>query len=307
MMNEVLLAARGLTRWFGRRQALHGIDLDLRRGEVLGFLGLNGAGKSTTMQILCGALAPHAGTVEICGHALSTAPRAAKRLLGYLPEEPPLYADMLVDEYLATAAHLRLVPPGHIADAVQRARALCGLGDVGGRLIAHLSKGYQQRVGIAQAIVHSPPVLLLDEPTSGLDPLQIRDVRELIRTLGRDCAIILSTHILPEAQALAQRIVILHEGRIVHDQAQSTLRGLRVRFVQAEVNSVARALATLSEVASARQQGDAWLLETPAPDTLAPALAALAHQHGWGLRELTPDYDALEARFARLTAGAEAA
>lgn len=307
MMNEVLLAARGLTRWFGRRQALHGIDLELRRGEVLGFLGLNGAGKSTAMQILCGALASHGGSVEICGHSLLTAPRCAKRALGYLPEEPPLYGDMLVDEYLATAAHLRQLAPARIADAVERARALCGLGDVGRRLIAHLSKGYQQRVGIAQAVVHAPPVLILDEPTSGLDPLQIRDVRELIRTLGRECAIILSTHILPEAQALAQRIVILHQGRIVHDQAHSALRGLRVRFVQAESIAVQHALASLAEVATARQDGDAWLLETAAPDALAPALAALAHAHGWGLRELTPDYDALEARFARLTAGAEAA
>ncbi|MEQ8661720.1 MAG: ABC transporter ATP-binding protein, partial [Gammaproteobacteria bacterium] len=207
---DVLLAARGLTRRFGHRTALAGIDITLRRGEVLGFLGLNGAGKTTTMQILSGALVADAGRVEVCGHDLARAPRDARAALGYLPQTPPLYDDMLVDEYLALCARLHAIARSAVAAAVARARARCGLADVGGRLIRHLSRGYQQRVGIAQAIVHEPAVLILDEPTNGLDPAQIRDVRALLTGLAGERAVIVSTHVLGEVRTLATRIAILH-------------------------------------------------------------------------------------------------
>ncbi|CAN0506056.1 unnamed protein product, partial [Phaeothamnion confervicola] len=176
------------------------------------------------MKILCGALAASSGTVDIVGHSLAAAPQAAKAELGYLPEVPPLYRDMLVKDYLRACARLHGVATDALSAAVARARQRCGLQDVGARLISHLSKGYQQRVGIAQAIVHEPQVLILDEPTAGLDPGQIRDVRELIRELGRDRAVIVSTHILPEVRALATRIMILHQGRVVHDAAASAVR-----------------------------------------------------------------------------------
>ncbi len=302
MKNEVLLSARGLTRYFGRQQVLHDLDLDLREGEVLGFLGLNGAGKSTTMQILTGALSATAGDVAICGHSLAREPLAARRQLGYLPEDPPLYDDMRVDEYLSACARLHGLPTNAVAAGVARARARCGLADVGQRLIGHLSKGYRQRVGIAQAIVHDPRVLVLDEPTSGLDPLQIRDVRALIRELGRECAVIVSTHILPEVQLLASRIVILHHGRIVHDTPMASERGwLRVRL---RMTLSPATLASVNGVLSVRDAGaGAWLLETSDAEALAADFAEHAAAGGWGLIELLPGYDELEDRFARLTTG----
>lgn len=305
MMDEVLLAARGLTRYYGIHQVLHNIDMSLRRGEVLGFLGQNGAGKSTTMQILSGALMPSSGRVEICGASLATEPLEAKAELGYLPEVPPLYSDMLVDEYLSGCARLRRVEAGAIAEAVVRCRARCGLADVGQRLIGHLSKGYQQRVGIAQAIVHEPSVLVFDEPTAGLDPVQIRDVRALIRELGRDRAIIVSTHILPEVQTLASRIVILHHGRVVYDApVAAASRWMRVRFLQ---DPGAGALAALIGVKSVTAAEDGWVLEVEDAKAVAVAVTTRAVSANWGLLELHPNYDALEQLFMRLTTGGDSA
>ena len=304
MNDEVLLAARGLSRYYGARQALCGVDIVLTRGEILGFLGQNGAGKSTTMQILCGALAASSGTVEIGGCDLASAPLAAKAQLGYLPEIPPLYRDMLVDDYLAACARLHGLAADAVRGAVASARQRCGLNDVGTRLIAHLSKGYQQRVGIAQAIVHDPQVLILDEPTAGLDPGQIREVRELIRELGRQRAIIVSTHILPEVRALATRIVILHHGRVVHDGQASAVRRLRVRLRH---DPGSAALCALPGVATVDIGPQGWLLSVADPEAAAQAFAAHAVAAGWGLIELDPDYDDLEQRFLALTSGAQPA
>lgn len=302
MNDKVLLAAHGLTRYYGARQALCGVDIVLARGEILGFLGQNGAGKSTTMQILCGALAASSGTVEIGGHSLADAPHAAKALLGYLPEIPPLYRDMLVDDYLRACARLHGVAADAVATAVARARQRCGLHEVGARLISHLSKGYQQRVGIAQAIVHEPQVLILDEPTAGLDPGQIRDVRELIRELGRERAVIVSTHILPEVRALATRIIILHQGRVVHDAAVSAVRRLRVRLRRDPGVAALSAVAGVSEVTMSPR---GWLLTVSCPDSAAETFAAAAVAANWGVLEIDPDYDDLEHLFMQLTSGAE--
>ncbi len=303
MNDKVLLAAHGLTRYYGARQALCGVDIVLARGEILGFLGQNGAGKSTTMQILCGALAASSGTVEIGGHSLATAPHAAKAQLGYLPEIPPLYRDMLVDDYLSACARLHGVAAETVAAAVARSRQRCGLNEVGARLISHLSKGYQQRVGIAQAIVHEPQVLILDEPTAGLDPGQIRDVRELIRELGRERAVIVSTHILPEVRALATRIMILHHGRVVHDAPASAVRRLRVRLRR---DPGAAALLALSDVVEVVASPRGWLLTVSDPDSAAESFAAAAVATNWGVLEIDPDYDDLEHLFMQLTGGAEA-
>lgn len=302
MNDEVLLAARGLSRYYGARQAVCDVDIVLKRGEILGFLGQNGAGKSTIMQILCGALAASHGTVEIGGQALASAPLAAKAQLGYLPEIPPLYRDMLVDDYLSACARLHGVRADAVGAAVASARQRCGLNEVGGRLIAHLSKGYQQRVGIAQAIVHDPRVLILDEPTAGLDPGQIREVRELIRDLGRERAIIVSTHILPEVRALATRIVILHHGRVVHDAPAAAVRRLRVRLRDDPGHA---ALAALPGVAAAQSSEHGWMLNVADPEAAATAFAAHAVAAGWGLIELEPDYDDLEQRFLAVTSAAD--
>lgn len=302
MADEVLVAASGLNRYYGNQQALHDVDITLRRGEVLGFLGLNGAGKTTTMKILAGALRPHEGTVESCGASLATQPLQAKKSIGYLPEIPPLYDEVQVNDYLIWCARLRGMPRGAIRPAVDQACAQCGLPDVDPRLIGHLSKGYQQRIGIAQAIVHSPAVLILDEPSSGLDPRQIRAVRDLIGTLARERAIIVSTHILPEVQILTIRIMILHDGRVVHDAPVGASNDrLRVRF-HSELSGTV--LGSISGVRHAHSTGGGgWVLEVDNCEDVAQAVADRAVAEDWGLIELQPNYDALEHLFMRLTGG----
>ena len=218
------ISARGLTRRFGAQTAVKRVDLELNRGEVLGFLGPNGAGKTTTMQMLTGNLAPSEGEIAICGIDLLARPTAAKARIGYLPETPPLYRDLTVDEYLALAVRLHRVPRAQRREAVRRAKERCGLNDVGRKLIGTLSKGYQQRVGVAQAIAHEPDVVILDEPTVGLDPNQIRDMRALIRELGSAHSVILSTHILPEVEAICDRVQIMHRGDIVYAETVTNVK-----------------------------------------------------------------------------------
>ncbi|HZW24796.1 MAG TPA: ABC transporter ATP-binding protein [Gallionella sp.] len=220
---EITLSARKLTRRFGNRHIIHDVSLTLRRGEVLGLLGHNGAGKSTTMQMLTGCLLPDSGNIEICGIDLLRQPILAKKHLGYLPETPPLYRELRVDDYLAFAARLRGIENGKVAAALAQAKQRCGLEAVGGKIIATLSKGYQQRVGIAQAIVHDPEVVVLDEPTVGLDPAQIRDIRALIRELGDRSSVILSTHLLGEVESLCDRVEIMQKGRLIYGDTTAAL------------------------------------------------------------------------------------
>jgi gliding motility-associated transport system ATP-binding protein len=212
----ITLSAHNLVRRFGKHGVVRGVSLYLRRGEVLGLLGHNGAGKSTTLQMLSGVLQPHGGEIEICGFDLARQPAQAKACIGFLPETPPLYRDMPVDGYLAFAAGLRLVPRKKIKDAVTEAVGKCGLTEVRGKIIGTLSKGFQQRVGIAQAIIHHPEVIILDEPTVGLDPAQIRDIRALIRELGNAHSVVLSTHLLGEVENVCDRVEIMHEGRLIY-------------------------------------------------------------------------------------------
>ncbi|MCP5200523.1 MAG: ABC transporter ATP-binding protein [Gammaproteobacteria bacterium] len=301
MTNEVLLEARGLVRRYGRHVALAGIDLVLRRGEVLGFLGLNGAGKSTTLQILAGALAPHAGRAAIAGHDLARHPRAARAALGYLPQVPPVIDDIRVDEYLELCARLQGVDRSARPAALARARARCGLDDVGARLVRHLSQGYRQRLGLAQAIVHDPAVLLLDEPTTGLDPVQIRDVRALVADLGRDHAVIVSSHILSEVRALASRVVILHAGRIVHDGDNRATGSVCLRT--ARPLDPAALPAAMAPVALPDGR---WLVSGIGDEDDVAALASAVVGSGAGLTELVRDADDLERLFMQLTAGAAA-
>lgn len=238
---SVTVSAQNLCRNFGKYAAVRGVDLELKRGEILGLLGPNGAGKTTTMRMLTGNLAPSCGSLEICGVDLLDKPRDAKASIGYLPETPPLYQEMSVDEYLRFVARLHRMSHHKIQFALDKVKQRCGLSDIGRRQISTLSKGYQQRVGIAQAIIHDPDVIILDEPTVGLDPNQMREIRSLIRELGATHSVILSTHILYEVEAVCDRVQIMHQGRIVFSDTQSGLKqrevGLEDIFLQLTMNN----------------------------------------------------------------------
>lgn len=219
----LVLSAHNLWRKYGHRVAVHEVNLQLKRGEVLGLLGPNGAGKSTTLHMLTGNLAPSNGSVSICGIDLREKPQEAKSHLGFLPETPPLYWDMTVDEYLLFAARLHRVDKKLIKAALNNVKQRCGLEHYGKDLLGTLSKGYQQRVGIAQAIIHHPDVIILDEPTVGLDPNQMREIRALIRELSTDSSVILSTHILSEVENVCDRVQLMHKGSVVLDQTVAQL------------------------------------------------------------------------------------
>jgi ABC-2 type transport system ATP-binding protein len=302
---DITLSAHRLTRRYGSGLAVAELDLELHRGEVLGLLGPNGAGKSTTMQMLTGNLAPSSGRIAICGIDLLEQPKQAKAKIGYLPETPPLYRELNVDEFLGFCGRLHRIPRGELAHAVQQAKARCGLGDMGKRLIAHLSKGYQQRVGIAQAIIHQPDVVILDEPTVGLDPNQIREIRALIRELAAKHSVILSTHILPEVEAVCDRVQILHHGKIVF---ADSIDGLR-RSRQTEILLLGFARPPTLETfvaatgASAAQLRDNGLFQVSctADSALAQAITQAATANDWGLTQMSPEHTSLEDVFAELT------
>jgi ABC-2 type transport system ATP-binding protein len=224
-----LIQAKSISKRYGDVTAVDGVDFEIGRGEVVGFLGPNGAGKTTTMRILTGFVPPTEGTAVIDGHDIFEDPLAARRSVGYLPETPPLYPEMTVTSYLAYVTRIKDVHRSRRREAIDRALERCGLTQVRRRVIGTLSKGYRQRVGLAQAIVHDPPVLILDEPTVGLDPLQIREIRGLIADLAaaKDGdvrhTVILSTHILPEVEAICPRVIMIHEGRKVIDSPLADL------------------------------------------------------------------------------------
>ncbi len=301
----VLVEVHKLSRFFGPTQALKDVSFSIRRGEILGFLGPNGAGKTTTMEILSGNLAPSEGSVTIAGCDLLEDPRAAKAAIGYLPEQPPLYRELTVDEYLDYCAALNRIPRPARKQARETAKEKCGLHDTGPRLIGHLSKGYRQRVGLAQAIIHMPPVVILDEPTVGLDPIQIREIRLLIRELGRHHSVILSTHILPEVQTTCDRVQIINKGSLV---LNDTIDGL-ARYIRSAAVSVAfrnppdrTLLESLPGVRSVDQQenGRAQIFYDPDQDP-TDAVVQLASERNWGLYEIVPERLSLEQLFVQLT------
>jgi len=211
------LQANGLHRVLGNDIAVSDVSLSLSRGDVLGLLGLNGAGKSTTLKMLCGMLVPDKGTVIVNGYSMNEQPLKARAQIGFLPDQPPLYNDMRVSEYLTLCGQIRGLTGSTLASQLLSTIERCSLGEVRQKLIATLSKGYRQRVGIAQAIIHQPEVVLLDEPSNGLDPQQLEGMRELIRRYAEDHAVVFSTHLLAEAQACCNRVAIIHEGKLTVD------------------------------------------------------------------------------------------
>jgi ABC-2 type transport system ATP-binding protein len=305
---EALIQIQNLSHDYGDLRAVNNISFDLLPGEVLGFLGPNGAGKSTTMQMISGGLPASSGSILLAGIDLIKDPIRAKQQLGYLPENPPLYPEMTVDEYLTYCARLHHIPSRQAGQTIDQAKQRCGLQQQGKRLIANLSKGYKQRVGIAQAILHRPKVIILDEPTNGLDPNQIQQIRALIRELAQECGVLLSTHILPEVQAICDRVQILHQGELVYADHIDRLSGLlgnrlRVRLEQPpepeRLNQLDGILQT-EQLAAGEYQ---LTLEAQAsPAHIAQQLV----ETGWGLLQLQPEQDALEQAFTRLTTGAAA-
>jgi ABC-2 type transport system ATP-binding protein len=305
MTDQILIEAKGLSRRYGPTVAVDALDLTLKQGEILGLLGPNGAGKTTTMKMLAGCLAPSAGGIRINGIDLRQEPKAAKRHLGYLPEQPPVYPELTVDEYLAYCAGLHGIPGKQRAAAVASAKKDCGLADVGRRLVGNLSKGYQQRVGLAQAIIHRPPVVILDEPTVGLDPIQIREIRALITQLGQSHSVILSSHILPEIQAVCGRVMIIDRGRAVYNEPVRKGHGaaLTVEFRRPPRAGDLRSFTGVKQVAEL----GAGRFRLHCEDNADPreALAELAARNNWGLLELRAEGKTLEEIFVELTSGDE--
>ncbi len=254
-----MIKADALTKRYGGLTAIRGVSFEMAKSEVVGFLGPNGAGKTTTMRILTGYLPPSEGSAVVGGFDLARDPREAKRVTGYLPETPPLYPEMRVCDYVRYVARLHDVPRAQVGGKVERALHACGLEQVATRVIRTLSKGYRQRVGLAQAIVHEPSVLILDEPTSGLDPIQIAEIRELIRRLSAEegRTVILSTHILAEVEAICQRVLLIAYGQLRVDASldalreQGSLEQVFVREVQAAAASDEGSAAAARAAASA--------------------------------------------------------
>lgn len=222
-----MIEIQNLTKSYGQIKAVDDISFTVEKGEVLGFLGPNGAGKSTTMNIITGFIPSTEGTVKVCGYDIMESPAEVKQRIGYLPELPPLYMDMTINEYLNFVADLKLVNKKQKKSQISDVMELVKLGDVRGRLIKNLSKGYKQRVGLAQSLLGAPEVLILDEPTVGLDPMQIIEIRKLIKALGKQHTIILSSHILPEVSAVCERVVIINKGKIAAiDTPENLSRGM---------------------------------------------------------------------------------
>ena len=302
---STLIEINNLTRQFGDHCAVDDVSFSLNKGEVLGFLGPNGAGKSTTMKMICGNLTPTVGEIKINGYDMLEQPKLAKAELGFIPEIPPVYPDLTVDEFLGYCAKLHGLRKNSVKKAVTRGKLKCGLTDMGQRLIGNLSKGYQQRVGIAQAILHNPSVIILDEPTVGLDPIQILEIRELIRELGNEHSVILSTHILPEVQQSCSRVQIIHHGKLVLNES---IEGLSQRMkstrltVRFHEHPDEDALKNLADVTGLEKLGQGKYRvhhhqDTPVSDTVA----RLAVTNNWGLLELTPEKHDLEHIFLSTT------
>ncbi len=306
-MNDItLIRAEQLCKSYGQRTAVSGLNLELRQGEILGLLGPNGAGKTTTLKMLSGCLAPSAGKVWIRGVDLGEDPKLAKQAIGYLPERPPVYPELTVDEYLDFCARVHGVAASQRQTAIASAKRDAGLNDAGQRVIGNLSKGYQQRVGIAQAIVHRPPVIILDEPTVGLDPIQIREIRRLIRELAQGHSLIISSHSLSEIQATCDRVVIINQGRVVFAESMATVQAAAAEsriLLTLKRTPALEALRAVAGVAQAELLADGRVQITAASgQDPREALIARAVAENWGLLEIGLQRKTLEEIFVELTA-----
>ncbi len=289
-----------VSRSLSGRAIIEDLSLTLDRGEVLGLLGVNGAGKSTTLRMISGMLAPSSGSVKLAGFDLYEHPERARRDIGYLPEEPPLYGELNVEEYLRFCARLHRLAGPAINAAVERVIERCELGEMRRRLTSLLSKGFRQRVGLAQAIIHEPALIVLDEPASGLDPIQALRLRALIRTLGQDHAVVLSTHVLSDVLVCCDRVAILHRGRLRHSAVLTEIDAGGALRVQIERDIDKDAWMRMTMVADAQViDSGRWRIALK-PDSSAGELAKAINDSGFGLRELRAESNALEEIFVRI-------
>ncbi len=302
-----MIEVQGLTKEYGSEKAIDNLSFSIKKGDVVGFLGPNGAGKSTTMKIITGYMAPSSGSVTVKGFDVYEKPIEVKKRIGYLPEVPPVYLDMYVADYLKFVAEIKLVPKSELSKKVDRALQKTNLGDVRNRLIGNLSKGFRQRVGIAEAIVSDPEILILDEPTVGLDPKQVLEIRSLIQTLAGEHTVILSTHILPEVQATCKRIIIINKGKIVAEDSLEELNRQvsgSSRILLRTKKGDAQSLQDLKNIEGVQafqvvSPGQCYV-DISSPD-LSDKIAELVVSKGLGLLELTPQNNNLEDIFIKLT------
>ena len=308
-----MIKVQNLTKKFSGHTAVDDISFEVKRGEIIGFLGPNGAGKTTTMRMLTGFLHPTRGSVEIAGYDVFENPLEARRHIGYMPESCPLYLDMRVDEYLTFRAQIKGVPRRALKTRRNAVKEQCGLTDTGRRIIGQLSKGYKQRVGLADSLLHDPDLLILDEPTAGLDPNQIREVRELIRQLAERHTLLLSTHILPEAEMACQRIMIINQGRLVASDTTESLQkrllgdALIVADILGSPVEITEGLNGLSGVdgveSEALEEGwNQYRIDSASPNVRSQIFDC-AVSKGWKLRELHLEGRSLEDIFVAITRG----
>lgn len=316
-----MISVQGLSKRYARNVAVDNISFEVAKGQIVGFLGPNGAGKTTTMRILTCFLPPTAGTANIAGFDVLQAPMEVKKRIGYLPETPPLYPEMEVREYMDFVGRLKGIAGGELRRRADEAMERCAVSDVRNKLISKLSKGYRQRVGLAQAIIHNPDVLILDEPTSGLDPKQIHETRELIQSLAGDHTIILSTHILPEVEQICQKVIIISKGTVVAtdtvENLTNRLRGSEAVAVEvaeepgldpATVRQRLEQTAGVSRVIHRETRGQRMIFEVESLQghSVRASLARAVVHSGWALNELRPVGLSLEDVFLQLT-GSDAA
>jgi len=304
-MENTIVKISHLWHRYGTAWAIQDIDFEIKEFGVLGLLGSNGAGKSTTMNIMCGVLNQVKGEVNIGGYDMRQNPIEAKKLIGFLPQNAPLYLDLTVHEYLTQCAHLRLIPRKDIEKAVDRAMAKCGVSHFRNRLIANLSGGYKQRVGIAQAIIHEPKLVVLDEPTNGLDPNQIIEVRKLIKEIGEEKSVIFSSHILSEVQATCEQVKMIENGIMVFEDSMDAFNNyiepdsLLMVMANPPIPEVLKAFSGVSEVEvlSAQQ----FRIRFSDANGISERLIEASVQAGWRLRELTLEKSSLDQIFAQLS------
>ena len=311
-----MIEVTNLTKRFGMTVAVDDISFNVDRGEILGFLGPNGAGKTTTMRMLTCFLVANSGTAKICGHSVTAKSVEVRKLIGYLPENAPLYTDMRVVDYLKFIARARGISKQKFAESLDRVTHWCGLKEVIKSNIGQLSKGYNQRVGLAQAIIHDPDILILDEPTSGLDPNQIAEIRNLIRTIGSEKTVILSTHILQEVSAVCKRVIIIDRGKIIADAAQDEIKDLtggtettlaHIKGPRREVENRLREIPRVKEVMVTDDKGvEGYLvyhLHSDSKAEIGEAVFTAVKDNGWTLSELNRKHATLEEVFHKLTLG----